>query len=202
VPGVSTVSGLGWMLGPYVSAEMVEGVFLTARAAWGRSRNSAGIDVHGDGNLWLGDFATRRTLARLTLSGTHERDGLILRPQLDLAWMEERQRDYSVTDGRAVVDVAGIRASIGRLSFAGEAEWPVLMPGGGALRAFVIPTLAWDFAGSGQRAGHAAASASLELGLRTPEQANWRAEASVRADGLGQSAFRGLTFRLSADRNF
>jgi len=201
VPGVAHLRGTGWMLGPYAATELVDGVFLTARAAWGQSHNSATIDVHGDGNLWQGDFATRRALMRLTLSGTHERDGLILRPQLDLAWMEERQRDYAVTDGRAVVEVAGIRATTGRLSASAEVEWPVMVMGG-ELRAFVIPTLSWDFAGTGRRTGHAPGSGSLELGLRTGEQANWRGQAAVRADGLGQSGFRGVTVRLGLDRQF
>ncbi|MCC5968379.1 MAG: HYR domain-containing protein [Pararhodobacter sp.] len=197
----STVSGQGWMIGPYLSSELVDGVFLTARAAWGESRNRAAIDVYEDGNIWRGNFRGQRALARVALSGVHERAGFTFRPELDLAWMEERQRAYSVTDGNAIVDVDGVRASITRLSLSGETEWPVALIGHPA-RAFVLPVLAWDVGGTGQSRGHPDLQGSLELGLRTSEHAAWRGEAAIRFDGIGTRSFRGWSVRLGADMRF
>jgi len=199
--GFSTVYGHGWMVGPYLSSELADGVFLTARAAWGESSNRAAIDVHDDGNIWSGNFRTQRVLARVALSGVHEHRSITFRPELDLSWMEERQRRYGVTDGNAIVDVDGVRASIARLSFSGETEWPIVLSGSEA-RAFLLPVLGLDVGGTGAAMGHPALQGSLEMGLRTSENAIWRGEAAIRFDGLGQSSFRGWSIRLGADMRF
>jgi predicted CoA-binding protein len=172
-----------------------QAIAIGAKVLWGQ------IDVYDDGTLWQGDFWTDRALARAALSGTHDYGGLVLRPQLDLAWMEERQSSYTVSDADSTVSVAGITTSTGRLSFSSEIEWPLNMFGGN-VNAVVIPAFAWDFAGSGDIAGHRASSGSLDLGLRTSHVASWNAEASIRLDGLGDPDFRGVTLRLAADRQF
>ena len=42
----TTVSGNGWMLGPYVSARVHEHIYLDLRAAWGSSWNDLNVGRH------------------------------------------------------------------------------------------------------------------------------------------------------------
>lgn len=67
------LSGQGWMVGPYVSAELADGLFFSARGAWGQASNAALVDVYGDGSpLFEGGFTTERWLARATLHGRYD----------------------------------------------------------------------------------------------------------------------------------
>ena len=201
VDGYSEVSGNGWMVGPYLSAEVTEGLFFSGRVAWGQSRNSASIDVFSDNTEWRGDFGTERFLARGALYGSYELARARLMPQVDLAYMREKQEGYVVSDGVSEVPVAGIEAEIGRLTFSTEIEWPVEMISG-TMNAFVIPRLDWDFHTSVPSDQRNQTRGSMEFGLRTTPAAGWGGEAAVRYDGIGQSGFRAWNLRLDAQIEF
>ncbi|MBR2656900.1 MAG: autotransporter domain-containing protein [Loktanella sp.] len=201
IDSYSEVSGDGWMVGPYISAELTEDLFFSGRVAWGESRNSASIDVFSDNTQWRGNFGTERFLARGALYGSYELGRARLRPQVDLAYMRENQDDYVVSDGVSEVSVAGIEAEIGRLTFSTEIEWPVETIIG-AMSAFVIPKLDWDFHTSAPNGQHSQTRGSLEFGLRTVPNAGWSGEAAVRYDGIGQSGFNAWNLRLGAQIDF
>ena len=201
IDGYSEVSGNGWMVGPYVSAELTEGLFFSGRVAWGQSRNSASIDVFSDNTEWRGNFGTERFLARGALYGRYELARARVMPQVDLAYMRENQKDYVASDGVSEVPVAGIRAEIGRLTFSTELEWPVESTSG-AMNAFVIPRLDWDFHTSAPVDRRNQTRGSLELGLRTAPAAGWSGEAAVRYDGIRQPGFSAWNLRLGAQIDF
>ena len=201
IDSYSEVSGNGWMVGPYLSAEVAEDLFFSGRVAWGQSRNSTSIDVFSDNTEWLGDFGTERFLARGALYGSYEMGRARLMPQVDLAYMREQQKDYVVSDGVSEVSVAGVKAKIGRLTFSTEVEWPIeLMVG--EMNAFVIPRLDWDFHTSASNDQRDQTRGSLEFGLRTTPDAGWSGEAAVRYDGIGQSGFNAWNMRFGAQIDF
>jgi outer membrane autotransporter protein len=197
----SEVSGNGWMIGPYLSAELTNELFFSGRVAWGQSRNSVSIDVFSDNTDWRGNFGTERFLARGALYGFYELGRARLMPQVDLAYVREKQEDYVVSDGVSEVPVAGIEAEIGRLTISTEIEWPVETTIG-TMSAFVIPRLDWDFHTSAPNRERNQTRGSLEFGLRTAPGAGWTSEAAVRYDGIGQSDFNAWNFRLGAQIDF
>ena len=201
IDGYSEVSGNGGMVGPYLSAEVTDGLFFSGRVAWGQSRNSASIDVFADNTQWSGSFGTERFLARGAFYGSYELGSVHLRPQVDLAYMRENQKDYVVSDGVLEVSVVGIDAEIGRLTLSTEAEWSVADTIY-KMNAFVVPRLDWHFHTSAPHDQSQQASGSLEFGLRTAPDAGWSSEAAVRYDGLGQSGFEAWTMRLGARLDF
>ena len=201
IAGYSEVGGTGWMVGPYMSAELHQSLFLTARAAYGQSSNDASIDVFGDGDIWQGAFDTRRRLLHAALHGEFETSGrMLLRPQLDIAYMREQQRDYTVTSGDDQVAVDGVDLDIGRLGFSGTAEWP-LQTSNVDLRVFVSPRLEYDWRNDWLEDDERFRG-SLEVGLRNAPDADWTGEISLRRDGIGQGSFDAWSLRANAAIRF
>lgn len=186
---VSDISGTGWMVGPYVAAELRDGLFLAARLGWGRSTNDATINVYQDGSPWFaGSFDTWRSLARVTLYGQHAlANGLAISPEVDLAWIRDRQSAYGVSDGLGTVVVPA--SAVERLRMTLGATLERDQPGqDGRVSWFVRPMVFTDRARAGGVTRNLTAG-SLELGLLSGAEATWQGEASVRFDGLGQSGF-------------
>jgi hypothetical protein len=201
INGYSDVSGSGWMVGPYLSAEITEHLFFTGRVAWGRSTNSVLLNEFSDNAQWRGDFRTERFLARGAIYGSFNLGRSHVKPQIELASMRENQEDYVASDGSSEVSVAGIGAEIGRLTLSTEIDWPI-GPAFGKLHAFVVPEFDWDFNTSALTGTDNQTRGSLELGLRRTPDAGWRGEAAVRYDGIGQPDFSSWNLRLGAQIEF
>ena len=199
-PDSADISGWGWMVGPYIAGEITPDLFFTLRGAIGGSRNSAALDVYQDGSAWFeGDFSTRRTLVRGSLYGFHRfESGLVVSPELDLAWMREAQRDYMVQDGGAAVLVPGTVAEIGRMTVSTLVESPLRNP---RTTAFLRPALIWNFASTGPVQPDEVMG-SLEMGLRFGGAGDWNALGAVRLDGLGSRQQSAWAVRLSLSRSF
>ncbi len=138
--------GTGWMVGPYVSAEVARGVFFDARAMWGQSQNSIrqeimGVDYHGD-------FETERWLAEAILSGNLEAGAFSLTPDLRFTYIRENQKGYSVTDGVTTVDVNGQQVDLGQLSVGLKASHLTELDGAN-VRTYVAGRLFWDIENPG-----------------------------------------------------
>ncbi|ODT83821.1 MAG: hypothetical protein ABS76_02645 [Pelagibacterium sp. SCN 64-44] len=89
----TTVSGNGWMAGPYASFEIARGVFWDMSLFYGRSTNDLQIDD------WTGAFASERWLFDATISGQIELDELLtLTPSLNLGYGAEHADGFVITD--------------------------------------------------------------------------------------------------------
>lgn len=199
---VADIEGTGWMVGPYVSAELREGLFLAARLAWGQTSNTTSVDVYRDGSPWFtGDFDTQRRLARVTLFGGHDLpNGLHIAPEVDLAWVQDRQGNYAVSDGVSRLLMTGLTSERLRLTLAATVE-AALNGADGRLIGFVRPALFHDRETTGGT-GKSRVAGSLEFGLRNGPAADWQGSAAVRLDGLGDSGFDAWSLRLNLSRRF
>ncbi|MCC5983931.1 MAG: autotransporter domain-containing protein [Rhodobacteraceae bacterium] len=197
---LSNLSGQGWMVGPYLTGEITPSLFFALRGAVGTSRNSAEIDIYEDGGpLFDGDFQTRRTLLRGALYGVHELDsGVVLSPEIDLAWMREHQRDYTVSNGLTSIAVPGVNTEVGRMTLATMIEKPF---DDGQMIVFARPSVAWNFTQSGP-ARVDAVRGSLELGFRTGGASSWNATGALRFDGLGSKNHSSQSVRVALSRQF
>ncbi|MCA1334645.1 BspA family leucine-rich repeat surface protein [Pseudooceanicola marinus] len=190
--------GTGWLAGPYLLAELREGLFVSSRLAWGRAEDSGRFDIYDSGFPWTGDRSTRRALATLALYGSTDWRALTLTPQVELLWGRERIGAFTVTDGFGTARVPEAEVWAARLALSTRVEWATEALNAPAL-AFVTPTLNWD---TGSETSGTRPSAALELGLRSTGRGPWSGEISLAADGLGDDNLDAWTLRLSAARRF
>jgi len=104
-----SASGLGWMAGPYIVAELKDDLVVDARIAWGQSDNDVSpFDTYED------EFETERLLVSGKLTGGVHLSKASLRPQLGLIYFEETQLGYDDSNG---LYVPSQEISLGRLTF-------------------------------------------------------------------------------------
>ena len=84
-----TVSGDGWMAGPYMTARLAPALYFDGRLAAGESDNR--ISPFG---VYTDEFPTGRWLSMASLTGEFQRGDWTIRPHASLSYLEERQKSY------------------------------------------------------------------------------------------------------------
>ena len=194
------ISGNGWSIGPYLSWEMQEDLFLTARLAVGGSNNRVAKDVYGEGRAFAGQFSTTRSLAMLSIEGRYTLGAVRVAPQMGLQMMRESYGSYLVSDGISEVRVPGDQLSTGRLTLGLPMEIP-LRQSDRAPILFLAPE--YRLMRSSSRAGSSDGSDyALELGLRTGPEAKWQGEVALRYDSGSEAGARGIELRSALELRF
>ena len=89
----ATLTGKGWLAGPYASFEIGRGVFWNTSLLYGGSTN----DI--DTAFWDGTFDTTRWMADSSIEGQWQiGDELMLSPKLRVVYFNETVADYNVKD--------------------------------------------------------------------------------------------------------
>lgn len=104
-----SIDGEGWMIGPYVVAQLTDQVVFQGRVAYGESDN----DVSPT-NTFTDSFDTQRWLAKGQLEGTLQGDGFTVTPHVAVTWFHETSDSYVDSNGNTI---AGQTSDIGRLTF-------------------------------------------------------------------------------------
>ncbi|TMM51316.1 autotransporter outer membrane beta-barrel domain-containing protein [Sulfitobacter sabulilitoris] len=104
----SSVSGNGWMIGPYVTTRLAPNLIFDGRLAYGKSTNKI-----SPFNTYTDSFRTDRFLVSASLSGSYDWNDWTVSPNATLAYIEERQKGY--TDSLNVA-IPGQTVSLGQLS--------------------------------------------------------------------------------------
>jgi uncharacterized repeat protein (TIGR01451 family) len=141
------VDGTGWMIGPYLSAEIAHGIFLDMRAMGGMTNNDIQQAVLG--NDYDGDFQTTRWLAEATLSGNYEFDSVTLTPDIRLLHIRENQEDYEVNGDGNSVDVDGNDVVLTQLS-SGLRLSHLMVTDDMLLRPYIAGRLFWNIDNPGE----------------------------------------------------
>lgn len=93
--GGSLVSGTGFMVGPYVTAQLSDRLFFDARLAWGKSDNTVSpLGTYTD------QVAGERMLATAALIGDFDKGDFNIRPEARLSYFSETTAAY--VDGLGV----------------------------------------------------------------------------------------------------
>ena len=93
----STVSGSGYMIGPYMTARLAPNLYFDGRFATGESDNRI-----SPFNTYADNFSTRRRLAMASLTGEFQRDNWTFRPHASLSNFEETQQGYVDSVGATI----------------------------------------------------------------------------------------------------
>ena len=116
----STVSGFGYMFGPYMTAQLASNLYFDGHVAVGRSDNRISLfDTYTD------TFSTRRWLARASLTGEAQHGNWTIRPHARLSYFEEPQQRYVDSVGATI---PGQTVRLGQIkigpTFTGRFEGP------------------------------------------------------------------------------
>ncbi len=95
----SEVDGIGWMVGPYMTARLRPNLYFDARIAAGKSTNS--ISPFGP-TIYTDEFKTDRWLAMVNLTGEFTQGPWKIRPNASFAYYGEKQGAYTDSLGVAI----------------------------------------------------------------------------------------------------
>jgi len=103
------IDGLGYMLGPYLTARLAENVFFDARAAWGRSYNN--VSPFG---TYTDEVDATRWLISAAVIGRFDLERLTIEPKAEIAYFEEKSEDYEDSLG---FDIPSVKSATGTFTF-------------------------------------------------------------------------------------
>jgi len=197
--GVSSANtntkGRGILAGPYISAELGEGVFLDASVLYGHSWNNV------SNGFFSGDFETERLLAKAKLNGLWQlSDVLALRPDATLVLNNERVGDYTVSNGLGdFITVAGFNSMQLRLSAGGTLEYRMVLENGLTL----TPEIGGSLGLSGTSAARVDATTfgTLGAGFSLTGSGSWTLGGNVDL-GLDTAGLKSATARTNLGVRF
>jgi hypothetical protein len=195
----SELSGVGWMIGPYFSMVVSDGLFLSGRVAFGQSDNDA--DVTSVGIPMTGDFQTDRFLSVLTMTGETQIDDFLVLPEVSIGYTRERQDDYTVSDGQNTVRVAGNDLEYGQMAIAAEFQYPIGDTTKGSFL-YARPSVTGIIAGSDYLPGSSNFSSTLEVGYEATPSQFLTYGVSVAYQGIGNTDFEGAAARAFLEWRF
>lgn len=170
-----TLTGRGWLAGPYGSFEIVDNVFFNAHLLTGASSN----DV--DTTFFDGRFDSRRWLLDTSVTGQWQLDAVTtLTPRLRALYFDESVRDYRVSNAAGdTIGLHGFTQQQFRVSFGADFERRIELRNGLTL----IPNagLTGGFAGL----DGSGAFGSVASGVTLSNQDKWTTEAGIRFDMEG-----------------
>ena len=111
-----TTSGLGWMVGPYFTARIGEGLYFDASLRYGQSN----IEVSPLGT-YVDDVSTERFLANVALFGSYDySETLNIQPTVGLTYFEETSEAYVDS---LLVPIAAVTTRFGELEAGSRFTW-------------------------------------------------------------------------------
>jgi len=185
------VSGDGWLVGPYGSFEIAEGVFLDTSLLYGGSANQL------DTGALSGGFDTTRWLAEASLYGRWQLDAATtLIPKLRLVYLDETVADYQVGDGAGtVIDMPGFTDQQLRVSLGSDLTHEFVLDDG--LR--VIPTI--GLTGGLAMLDGSAAFGALSTRVQVNNGQNWNIETGLQLN-LDANANRSIGGKIEIGGRF
>ncbi len=192
-----SISGRGWMAGPYIGVRLADNLYFDARAAWGTSDNNINLTDVGLGPR-KGDFETDRWLASATLTGNEYYGAWRFTPQVSIAYGEEDYDSYSTSLQQTI---PGGGASIGRVTGTMEVGYRFNGFDGSTVEPHVAISGIWNFDSddlyvNGVLADTDESRARVEGGLLITTPSGLGLRGSVGYDGIGAEDFEAVSGSL------
>jgi uncharacterized repeat protein (TIGR01451 family) len=183
----STVSGTGWMAGPYASFRLTPNVFLDGRVAWGQSDND--VDPFG---LYEDSFETDRWLANINLKGNWIYNSIRFTPGVSYTYFNEEQKAY--VDSNAIL-IEGQTLTVNRLEFGPEFGYRFVAADGTTFEPHIAIKGLWDIGGdldttvNGLDAGRSELRGKVEGGFLAQTAFGPSVRLDFAYDGIGDEDF-------------
>lgn len=201
--GTGHAEGLGYMVGPYITANLSPGLYFDARAAWGQSYNEVSpYDTYTDSTTG------ERALVTAALGGVTNLDALEIRPEARLSWYREQIAGY--TDSLDV-DIPSVTVETGTLEFGPTFRLPGEVADGVTFAPFLSLSGIWTFAEtntatvvSGQPGlENADLRGVVEVGVDVATDGGLTISASGSYDGIGTGGgYEAIGGSLSVGQKF
>jgi HYR domain/Autotransporter beta-domain len=195
IGSVATTSGMGWMIGPYYTARIGDGLYFDASLRYGRSENEVSpLGTYTD------EFTTERWLASIGLFGSIDRGALNIQPNISINYFEETSEAY--IDSLAV-PIAARTTRLGDLEIGSRFTW--YDPAGGFSTYFEIEGF-YTFEANGQVASLSTVNTGLRarvgFGGTVMVGPSGSFDYGVSYDGLGDDDYEAMTARIGFSVNF
>jgi len=198
----SSMSGTGYLVGPYVTARLTDNLFLDGRAAWGQSAN----DVSPFGT-YTDKLDATRWLVSLALIGQYDIERWRLTPKAKLAYFEEETEAY--VDGLGL-DIPAISISTGTLEFGPSLSYRMELSNGMLFEPFATLEGIWTFRQDNTATAATSTPGLAETGLRGRGELGFRLagqsasslSSSIFYDGLGNDDFQSWGGKLRFNHRF
>ncbi len=196
------MDGLGYMIGPYLTARLSENFFFDARAAWGQSFNN--VSPFG---TYEDEVDAARWLISGALIGRFDLDRFTIQPKVEVAYFEEKSEDYEDSLG---FDIPSVKASTGTFTFGPRVSTQVELNDFTRLEPFVTLEGIWTFAQENTATTVAESPGLEEKGLRGRGELGFTLfgggssslSASGFYDGLGSSDFEAWGGEIELKQEF
>ena len=196
----ASISGEGWMVGPYMVARLSDKLIFDSRVAWGRSTN----DV-SPFNTYTDEFKTDRWLLKGQLTGDLYVDDWNFNPGLAVIYFEDEQKAYTDSLG---INISGQTVSLGRATF-GPQFSKSFKYGGTQIRPSFEVRGVWDFdqadiliIDTGLAQSTDSLRARSEAGLTTIFESGTTLSLDGFYDGIGASNFEAYGFKINLGLTF
>jgi outer membrane autotransporter protein len=200
-----TVSGTGWMAGPYVTARLAPNLYFDGRFAIGRSNNFLNLDLNNTTGLASGNFDTSRWLIDASLVGDVNLGKWQMQPNFSVSYMEESQKAFVDSLN---VSQPGQTVSQGQVRLGPNFSTRIENDNGTVFE----PSFTFDGIFSfGNRDGTLATSVTdetdglrgrVEAGVTITSKKNVRVELGLNYDGIGKSDYESYGARLKFSMPF
>lgn len=183
----ASIDGTGYLVGPYLTARLTDTFYFDARAAWGRSSNSASplgtYEDKLDGTRWL---------VSATLIGQYDIDRWRISPSARLTYFEEKSDEY--IDGLGF-PIPGVEIATGTFEFGPRFSYRMELDSGMSFEPFVMLEGIWTFEQKNTGASATSSPGLAEEGLRGRAEVGFALSGSAAGslsasgfyDGLGDS---------------
>jgi hypothetical protein len=173
----ATISGTGWLAGPYATARISQNIFLDVLAGLGRSSNE--VSPYG---TYEDDFDAARWLASATLQGEWSRGAWTFSPRLQASYFQETSRDYTDSLG---VDIPEVKVGLGRIAFGPGVSHRRVVRGDVVIDTGFRLDAAADFLDTSEESGFDNLHARVEARLDATYPNGARLGFAIAQDGIG-----------------
>lgn len=193
----TSISGRGWMAGPYVTARVAPNLIFDGRFAMGKSTN----DISPFGT-YTDTFETTRFLVDANLSGDFKVKEWTVTPNLALSFLQEKQHSY--VDSLNVT-IPSQTLKMGQLRFGPRLSRLFVDAKGASFEPFVTLDGIYTFANSNAALSTSATDeaeglrARLEAGFTTTNEHGAQLSFKANYDGIGRPDFEayGVSLKLT-----
>ena len=183
----ASIDGTGYLVGPYLTTQLTDTLYLDARAAWGQSSNTASplgsYEDKLDGTRWLVSGA---------LIGQYDIDRWRISPSARLTYFEEKTDEY--VDGLGFL-IPGVEIATGTFELGPRISYRVDLDNGMSFEPFVTLEGIWTFEQKNTGVSATSSPGLAEEGVRGRAEVGFALSGGVAGslsasgfyDGLGDS---------------
>lgn len=186
----ASVSGTGWMIGPYFVARLQDNIIFDGRVAYGQSSNK--VSPTG---AYTDSFDTTRALVKARITGEYYYDDVKVSPLFSLIYLTEKQKSY--VDSLSVT-IPEQTVNLGQITFGSDFSKQMQLDNGYTILPSIGLKGVWNFedtgflnaaTGAASTLNNSEVSARLDFGVDIKNNDGLNFDIGAFYDGIGSSNY-------------